>query len=162
MSFIHGILGGFPPLETQPQSCLIMRLGEQVPGTHKIPSRLENVCLPLLPYPMTARMNIKLPYFPIFWLHLHLSGIPFCILSYYNFPFCMCPLYFLPPKFWTVTWPNLSVVLGSDVGGSPSSSVTPWYTYCLCTSCYLVLLGLRLAMELEVPLMFWLLPWPFV
>ena len=48
---------------------------------------------------------------------------------FFSSPFtpCLYPPSFLPPQFWTVTYPHLSTGLGSDVGGLTSSSVPPCY-----------------------------------
>ena len=139
-----------------------MRWCQQVPSTHQFPSIMEKLCLPILPRPITVRMHIKLPFFPGLWLHLHLSGIPLFPIFSSSFLPSMCPPSCYPPQFCMVTCLYLSSGFGSDVGGLPSSLVPPYYSYCLFPSYYLVFLGLRLAMKLEVPLMFWVLPWIFV
>ena len=108
-----------------------MGWGQQGPGTHHLTSRLEKVCCPLLPYPMTVRMHIKLPSFSGLWIHLHLSGIPLCLFYSYNFPPHLCPPSCLPLQFWMVIWPYLSAILGSDVGVLPSSSVPTCYPWCI-------------------------------
>ena len=128
LSVIHGNLGGLPLPETQPQIWQIMSWGQQVSGTHQLPSSLGKVCLTLLLYPMTAQMNINLPYFLGLRLHLHLSGIPISLLSSSCFHPQLFPPSLLPPKFWTVTCLHLSAGLGYDVGGIPSSAVPPCYS----------------------------------
>ena len=111
-----------------------MRWVQQDTGTHQLPSRMENLCCPLLPYPMTVWMHINISYFPGLWLHLHLSGIPLCLFLSSSFLPHLFPLSCLSPKFLTVTCPYLSSSLVSDVGWLPSSSVPPLYSYCICPS----------------------------
>ena len=139
-----------------------MRWVQQVPVSHQLPSRMGKVFHPLIIYPMTIRMHIRLPSFPGFWIHLHMLVIPLCLFFSSYFPPRMCPLSCLPTQFWTVTCPHLSAGLVSDVVGLMSSSVPPYYSKCLFPSCYLFLIGLILAMKLEFPLVFWLIPWLFV
>ena len=142
-------------METQPRSWLMMRWVRQGPGTHQLPSSMEKVCRPILPYPMTILMHINLPYF-------HLLVIPLSIFLSSPFPSCLCPPSCLPPQFLMTICLFLNAGLVSDFCGLPSSLVPPCYYYCLCPSCYLVFLGLRLTMKLEFPLMFCFLPWLFV
>ena len=95
--------GRMPPLETQSQSWLIIRWGQQGPGTNKLPSRLEKVCNTFLPDPITVWMRIKLPSITGLWLHLHLLGIRLFIFLSYPFPPCMCPPYCLTQNFLMMT-----------------------------------------------------------
>ena len=139
-----------------------MRCVKQGTCTHKLPSSMVKLCRPLLTYPMTVRIHIKLPYLPVLWLYLHLLGIPLFLFFSSTFPPCLCPLSGRPLNFLTVTCSHLSAGLGYDVGGLPSSSVPPYYSYCLCPSCSLFFLGLQMEMKLEFPLMFWMLPWIFL
>ena len=123
---------------------------------------MGTVCRPLILYPPMVRMHIKLPYFLGLWLKIHLLGIPlFLFFSSPSLP-CLCLPSCLLLKFWTVTYPYLSSVLGSDIGGLPSSSVPSWYSYFLCPLCSIVLLGLILEIKLEVSLIFWVLPLLFL
>ena len=139
-----------------------MSWGQQVTNIHQPPSILVKVCCPILPYPMTVRMHIKLPYFMGLWLHLHLLVISLSIFFSSRFPHQIFPLSCPPPQFWMVTCLHLSDDLGSDVGGLPSSPVLPCYSCCLCTSFSIVFLGLRMPMKMKVPLMFWVIPFLFV
>ena len=79
LSILQGNLGGLPPPVTPPQSWKMMSWGWQVPGTHQLPSRMEKLCRPILPYPMTIQMHIKLPYLPGLWTHLPTLVILPCI-----------------------------------------------------------------------------------
>ena len=148
-----------PILETQPQILHISSWVPKGPGTNKLPSNIQKVCRLLLPYPMTVWMHIKLPYFLGLWLYLHLSGIPLYLFSSSRFPPQLCLPSCLPSQFWTVTCLHLSAGMVSHVGGLPSSSVLSYYSYRFCPSCSRVFLRLRTAIKLEVPLMFWVIPW---
>ena len=79
-------------METPLQSCLIMRWGQQSPGTNQLPSSMGKVCHPLLPYPMNLQTHINIPYFLGLWLHLQLSEIPLSILYSSSFLTQLCPL----------------------------------------------------------------------
>ena len=162
MSVLHDNLGGLLLPETQPISWQLISWCQQGTGTHQLSSILGKVCFPLLPYPMTVLMHIKLPSFLGLWLHLHLLVIPLYIFSSSCFPPQLFPSSCLTPQLWTVTCLHLSDGLGSDVGGLPSSSFPHSYSHCFCTPCSIFFLGLRMSMKLEVPLIFWVIPWLFL
>ena len=67
---LRGNLGGLPSKGKQPRRWLIMKWGQQGLGTHQIPSILEKVCRPLIKYPMSVWMYIKLPCSMVLWTHL--------------------------------------------------------------------------------------------
>ena len=67
---------------------------------------------------------------------------------------CLCPPSFPTPNFLTMTCPHLSSGLVPDVGKLPSSSVSPFYSFCLCPPCSIIFLGSIIAMKPEVPLVF--------
>ena len=108
LSIINGNSEGCAPLETQPQSWLIMRWVTQGPGTHQLPSGMVKVCYPLFLCPMTILMCINLRYFLGLCLHLHLLVITLYLILSYPFPPRMCPPSWLPPKFWMMICPYLS------------------------------------------------------
>ena len=81
---------------------------QQVPGTHQLLSRLENVCRPLLPYPMIVRMHKNPPYFLGLWPHLNLAVLTQFILSSSLFPSRLFPSSCLPTQCWMVTRLHLS------------------------------------------------------
>ena len=70
-----------------------MRCGHPVIGTHQLPSSLDKVCHPLLPYPMTVWIHIKLPYFLVLKPPLHQLEILSCIffLSIFLSLCVLCP-----------------------------------------------------------------------
>ena len=87
---MYGNSGGLLPPRTPPQNGLIVRWFQQGTGTHQLPSSMENVSRPLIPYPTTVWMHINLPSFLGLWPHLHKLVIPLFIFSSSTFlPACL-------------------------------------------------------------------------
>ena len=127
MYILHRNLGGFTPLGTQMIHWMIMRWGQQDPGTHQLPYMLEKLCHPLLPHPINLWMYAMLPHFSGLWPHSPQLVIFLCLLFSFPFPPHLCPPYCLHPKFWTLACLHLSDGLEFDIGRLLHSSVQPGY-----------------------------------
>ena len=113
LSILNRKFGGLPLPGKQPRSCLIMRWVQQLTGTHQLTSRMGKASFLLIPYPMTIQMHINLPYFPSFWLHLHLLGIPLFFSSpLIPLPICVYRRAFLYNFEW---WTDRTSVLAWDL-----------------------------------------------
>ena len=104
-----------------------MRWGQWITGAHNLPSNMEMVYHPILPYLITVSMHTMLPSFLGLSTHIPQLGILFFPSYYSLLPSYMCPTSYLPPLFWMMASLQLSDDLGFGISGLLYPSITPGY-----------------------------------